>query len=60
MILGRTILKLVENENNCRVWPHALSMLEPDEVKISRPVLRGLGTGNSPRLPGEINQRRKA
>ncbi len=25
-------------------------MLEPDEVKISRPVLRGLGAGNSPRL----------
>jgi len=27
-------------------------MLEPDEVKVSRPVLRGLGAGNSPRLPG--------
>jgi hypothetical protein len=40
------------NENNCRVWQHALAMLEPDEVKISCPVLRGLGTGNSPRLPG--------
>jgi len=26
-------------------------MLEPDEAKVSRPVLRGLGTGNSPRLP---------
>jgi hypothetical protein len=34
------------------VWPHALSMLEPDEVKVSCPVLRGLGAGNSPRLPG--------
>jgi hypothetical protein len=44
------------NENNCRVWQHALSMFEPDEVKISCPVLRGLGTGNSPRLPG-INHR---
>jgi len=28
-------------------------MLEPDEVKVSRPVLRGLGAGNSPRLPGD-------
>ncbi|MCP3875030.1 MAG: transmembrane 9 family protein [Desulfobacteraceae bacterium] len=27
-------------------------MLEPDEVKASRPVLRELGAGNSPRLPG--------
>jgi hypothetical protein len=26
-------------------------MLEPDEAKVSRPVLRGLGTGNGPRLP---------
>jgi hypothetical protein len=34
---GRTISNLVENENNSRVWPHALSMLEPDKVKISRP-----------------------
>ena len=29
-------------------------MLEPDEVKVSCPVLRGLGTGNSPRLPGDL------
>ena len=29
----------------------ATSMLEPYEVKVSRTVLRGLGTGNSPRLP---------
>jgi len=28
-----------------------LPMLEPYEVKVSRTVLRGLGTGNSPRLP---------
>jgi len=28
-----------------------LSMLEPDEVKVSSPVLRGLGDGNIPRLP---------
>ncbi|MCD4723135.1 MAG: hypothetical protein K8S13_25240, partial [Desulfobacula sp.] len=32
------------------------SMLEPDEVKVSRPVLRGLGAGNSPRLPGAMPQ----
>jgi hypothetical protein len=51
ILYGLTILKPVGNENNCWVWQHALSMLEPDEVKISRPVLRGLGTGNSPRLP---------
>ncbi|MBT3424191.1 MAG: hypothetical protein HN431_15425 [Bacteroidetes bacterium] len=31
----------------------ALPMLEPDEVKVSCPVLRGLGAGNSPRLPGD-------
>ncbi len=52
ILYGRTILKLVGNEDNCRVWQHALSMFEPDEVKVSCPVLRGLGTGNSPRLPG--------
>ena len=28
-----------------------LSMLEPDEGKLSRPVLRGLGDGNILRLP---------
>jgi hypothetical protein len=36
-------------------WPHQGSpfgRLEPDEGKLSRPVLRGLGAGNSPRLPG--------
>ena len=27
------------------------SMLEPCEVKVSCTVLRGLGAGNSPRLP---------
>ena len=26
-------------------------MLEPCAVKVARTVLRGLGTGNSPRLP---------
>ncbi len=26
--------------------------LEPYEGKLSRPVLRGLGAGDSPRLPG--------
>jgi len=31
-------------------------MFEPDEVKVSRPVLRGLGAGNSPRLPGDKPQ----
>jgi hypothetical protein len=30
----------------------AFEGLEPCEVKISRRVLRGLGAGNSPRLPG--------
>ena len=35
-----------------RVSQDALPMLEPDEVKVSCPVLRGLGAGNSPRLPG--------
>jgi hypothetical protein len=51
ILYGRIISKLVGNENNCRVWPRALSMLEPDEVKVSCPVLRGLGAGNSPRPP---------
>ena len=53
---GGTISKPVGNKDNCRVWQHALSMLEPDEVKVSRPVLRGLGAGNSPRLPGDKPQ----
>ena len=35
----------------CRVLKRTLSMLEPYEVKVSRTVLRGLGAGNSPRLP---------
>jgi hypothetical protein len=37
---------------DCRVSKDALPMFEPDEVKVSRPVLMGLGAGNSPRLPG--------
>ena len=40
--------------NGCshyRMLHGILSMLEPYEVKVSRTVLRGLGTGNSPRLP---------
>ena len=28
-------------------------MLEPGAVKVARPVLRGLGVGNGPRLLGE-------
>ena len=44
--------RTVKAVSNCRVLKDALLMLEPDEVKISRPVLRGLGAGNSPRLPG--------
>ena len=39
--------------SNCRVFNYALTMLEPYEAKVSRTVLRGLGTGNSPRLPGD-------
>jgi hypothetical protein len=42
-------------ETNCRVFSYTLSMLEPYEVKVSRTVLRGLGTGNSPRLPDTKN-----
>lgn len=30
-------------------------MLEPCDGKLSRTVLRGLGAGNSPRLPGAIH-----
>jgi hypothetical protein len=36
-------------------WSHKglpYGSLEPYEGKLSRPVLRGLGAGNSPRLPG--------
>ena len=42
--------------SDCRVSKDALPMFEPDEVKVSRPVLRGLGAGNSPRLPGDKPQ----
>ena len=42
----------VKAVSDCRVSKDALPMFEPDEVKVSRPVLRGLGAGNSPRLPG--------
>ena len=31
-------------------------MLEPDEVKVSSPVLRGLGSSNAPRLPGLLTE----
>jgi hypothetical protein len=34
----------------------ALPMFEPDEMKVSRPVLRGLLAGNSPWLPGDKPQ----
>src|SRR5688572_15564220 len=35
------------------------NLLEPDDVKMSSPVLRGLGGSNVPRLPGiEIGTRR--
>ena len=40
--------------NGCshyRMLHGILPMLEPYEVKVSRTVLRGLGTGKSPRLP---------
>ena len=43
----------VKAVSDCRVSQDALPMFEPDEVKVSRPVLRGLGAGNSPRLPGD-------
>ena len=52
------IVKAVISTNceiNCRVFSYTLSMLEPYEVKISRTVLGGLGTGNSPRLPDTAN-----
>jgi hypothetical protein len=35
-----------------RLSKDTLPILKPDEVKVSRPVLRGLGAGNSPWLPG--------
>ena len=41
---------------DCRVSQDALPMFEPNEVKVSRPVLRGLEAGNSPRLPGDKPQ----
>ena len=40
---------------NCRVFNYTLPMLEPYEVKVSRTVLRGLGAGNSLRLPDTAN-----
>jgi hypothetical protein len=41
------------NDTNSRVFPEgmALEMLEPCAGKLARTVLRGLGAGNSPRLP---------
>ncbi len=35
------------------MFRYALTMLEPYEVKVSRTVLRGLGTGNGSRLPDD-------
>ena len=40
------------NITNMVFWVYGiLSMLEPCEVKVSRRVLRGLGSENTPRLP---------
>jgi hypothetical protein len=50
--------KVVVNIIYINGWPHQGSpfgRLEPDEGKLSRPVLRGLGAGNSPRLPGALD-----
>ena len=47
-------------EINCRVFSYTLSMLEPYAVKVSRTVLGGLGTGNSPRLPDTGKADRKS
>jgi hypothetical protein len=33
----------------------AFERLEPDEAKVSRPVLKGLGGGNATRLPNILN-----
>jgi hypothetical protein len=40
-------------------WPHKglpYGRLEPYEGKLSRPVLRGLGVSNDPRLPGAASR----
>jgi hypothetical protein len=44
------------------VWPHKglpYGRLEPDEGKLSRPVLRGLGVSNDRRLPGAMTLNRE-
>ena len=34
--------------------PLTLALLEPDAVKVARPVLRGEGSGNAPDLPDPL------
>ena len=44
--LRRRIFKATETGN-----PLIRALLEPDAVKVARPVLRGEGSGNAPDLP---------
>jgi hypothetical protein len=53
--IWKDYLKASWKQKQLRVWPHALSMLEPDEVKVSRPVLRGLGAGEGETIIFSIN-----
>jgi len=45
---------------NVRASPQEMPLQRPEpcEGKLSRTVLRGLGTGNSPRLPDPLIERR--
>ena len=56
IVLAFGISYMMSLNRSSRVSPQgtAFEMLEPCEVKVSRTVLRGLGAGNSPRLPGPI------
>ena len=55
--LSVSIAKVIEifNRRVTLIQRLAFEGLEPGDGKLSCPVLRGLGAGNSPRLPGVSN-----
>ena len=46
------LVRVTEVPLRCHVSKGTLERLEPDDAKVSRPVLRGEGGGNIALLPG--------
>ncbi len=51
LLLGCKLeLQRQNSTENCRPILKGYGTLEPDAAKVARPVLKGLGVGNDPRL----------